>query len=136
MTESVQKAQKLAEENAEFLQSLLVGVENMGENLKKFREEMEGWKSAELQNAEREYEAVNEELLTEVSLSIPAVTEPMQIPFTPVSAPQFPVNPTVPVSHSSGIASDPELREMQERLSAIRKPKSGASIRLVSGVQQ
>ena len=46
------------------------------------------------------------------------------------------MNPTVPVSHSSGIASDPELREMQERLAAIRKPKSGASIPPVSGVQQ
>ena len=69
----------------------------MGENLTKFREEMEGWKSAELQNAEREHEAVNEELLAEISLSVLAVTEPMQIPILPVSAPQFPVNPTVPV---------------------------------------
>ena len=84
VTESVQKAQKIVEENAEFLQSLLVGVENMGENLKKFREEMEGWKSAELQNAEREHEAINVELLTEVSLSVPAVTEPIQILITPV----------------------------------------------------
>ena len=36
VTESVQKAQRAAEENAELLQNLLVGVENMGENLKKF----------------------------------------------------------------------------------------------------
>ena len=86
VTESVQKAQKIAEENAEFLQDLLVGIENLGENLKQFREEMEGWKSTELQNAEREHEAVNEELLTEVSLSVPAVTEPMQMPFTPGSS--------------------------------------------------
>ena len=96
MTESVKKAQKIAEENAEFLQGLLNGVENLGENLKQFREEMEGWKSTELQNAEREHEVVNEELLAEVSLSIPAVTEPMEIPILPVSAPQFPTNPTVP----------------------------------------
>ena len=87
VTESVQKAQRAAEDNAELLQNLLVGVENMGENLKKFREEF--------QNAEREHEAINEELLTEVPLSVPAVPEPIQIPFTPVSAPQFPVNPTV-----------------------------------------
>ena len=33
VNESVQKAQKIAEENAEFLQGLLVGVENLGENL-------------------------------------------------------------------------------------------------------
>ena len=82
----------------------------MGESLKKFKEEMKGWKSAELQNAEREHEAVNEELLTEISLCVPAVTEPIQIPFTPVSAPQFLVNPIAPVSHSFGIASDPELQ--------------------------
>ena len=82
----MQKAQNITEENAEFLQCLLVGVENMGENFKKFREEMEGWKSSELQHAEREHEAVNEELLTEVSLSVPAVTEPMQMPFTPGSS--------------------------------------------------
>ena len=120
VTESVQKAQKIAEENAEFLQGLLVGVKILGENLKQFREAMEGWKSTEIQNAERQHEAINEELLTEVSLSVPAVTEPMQIPILPVSAPQFPVNPTVPVSHPSGILSDPQLRNTQERLPAIR----------------
>ena len=95
---------------------------------------MEGWKSAELQNAEREYEEINEALLTEVSLSVPAVSEPIQIPITPVSAPQFAVNPTVPVSHSSGIASDPKLQEMQERVSALHKPYLGISIPPVSGV--
>ena len=83
----MQKAQKIAEENAEFLQSLLVGVENRGGG--EFREEMEGWKSTELQNAEREHETINKELLTEVSLSVPAIREPMQIPFTLVSAPSF-----------------------------------------------
>ena len=85
----MQKAQKIAEENAEFLQGLLVDVENLGEKLKQFKEEMEGWKSTELQNAEREHEAANEELLTEVSLSLPAVTEPLQIPIPPVSHPSF-----------------------------------------------
>ena len=110
VTESVQKAQKAAEDNAELLQNLLVGVENMGENLKKFREEMEGWKSAELQNVEREYKQMYEELLTKVSLSVPAVSEPIQIPITPVSAPQFLVDPTIPVSHSFGIVSETGLR--------------------------
>ena len=62
INESVQKAQKATEDNAELLQNLFVGVENMGENLKKFREEMESWKSIELQNSEREYEEMNGEL--------------------------------------------------------------------------
>ena len=78
VTESVQKAQRAAEENAELLQNLLVVVENMGENLKNFREEF--------QNAERNYEAVNEELLVEVLLSVPAVSGPSQISFTSVPA--------------------------------------------------
>ena len=38
------------------LHNLLIGIENMGDNLKQFREEMEGWKTTELQNAEREFE--------------------------------------------------------------------------------
>ena len=109
VTESVQKAQKAVEDNAELLQNLLVGVEIMGDNLKKFREEMEGWNSTELQNAEKEYEEMNEELLTEVSVSISAVSEPIHVPITPISAPQFPVNPTVQVPHSFGNVSDPGL---------------------------
>ena len=100
----------------------------MGENLKKFREEMEGWNSAKLQNAEREYEEMNEKLLTEVSLSAPDVSEPIHVPITPISAPQFPINPIVQIPHSLGIVSDPELREMQERVSVLRKPYPGASI--------
>ena len=124
----MQKAQRSAEENTELLQNLLVGVENMGENLKNFHEEF--------QNAERDYEAVNEELLTEVPLSLPAESEPSQIPFTSVSASQFPVNPTVPIPSSSRINSDLGLQSMQERLSAICQPGSGPFIPLVSEVPQ
>ena len=122
VTESVQKAQRAAEENAELLQNLLVGVENMGENLKNFREEF--------QNAERVYEDVNEELLAEVPLSAPAVSGPSQISFTTVPTSQFPVpiNPTVSIPASSEIISDPGLQSMQERLSAIRQPGSGPFI--------
>ena len=61
MSENIQNQQKIAEDNAELLQNLLVGVENMGDNLKQFREEMEGWKSTDLQNAEREFEETSQE---------------------------------------------------------------------------
>ena len=77
---------------------------------------------------------MNEELLTEVSLSVPAILEPIQIPIAPVSAPKFLVNPTVPISHSSGIVLEPGLREMQERVSALCKPYPEASILPISGV--
>ena len=61
--EYVNQSRKTAEENAELLQNLLVGVENMRDNLKKFREEMERWKSTELQDAERDFEETTQELI-------------------------------------------------------------------------
>ena len=102
----------------------------MGENLKNFREEF--------QNAERDYEVVNEELLAEVPLSAPAVSGPSQISFTTVPTSQFPVpiNPTVSIPSSSGIISDNGLQSMQERLSAIRQPGSGPFIPPVSRAPQ
>ena len=39
--ESVQKAQKTASDNAEILQNLLIGLENMGENVKHLGEKIE-----------------------------------------------------------------------------------------------
>ena len=43
INESVKKSQKAVEGNAELLQNLLVGIENMGKNFKKLREDMELW---------------------------------------------------------------------------------------------
>ena len=65
MNESVKKSQKVVEDNAELLQNLLVGIENMGENFKKLREDMELWQSPEYEDAEREYEQMNRELMEE-----------------------------------------------------------------------
>ena len=81
VTESVQKAQKIAEDNAELPQNLVVGVEDMGENLKKFQEEF--------QNAEREYEDMNDELLTEASLFVPAVSEQFRYQLPQFQHPNF-----------------------------------------------
>ena len=65
MNESIKKSQKAAEDNAELLQNLLVGIENMGENFEKLREDMELWQSPEYQDVEREYEQMNRELMEE-----------------------------------------------------------------------
>ena len=50
---SVNESQKSAQNNAEVLQTLVVGIENMGENFKKLQEDMVNWQS-DYQNAERE----------------------------------------------------------------------------------
>ena len=49
--------------------------------------------------------------------------------------PQFSVNPQTNVPYSVGNSADTELQEMQERISAIRKPYPGAPIIQVSRVQ-
>ena len=49
------ESQKSVQNNAEMLQILLVGIENMGENVQKLQEEMVNWHS-DYQNAEREYD--------------------------------------------------------------------------------
>ena len=41
IAESVEKQQKTASEIAELLQNLLIGIENMGENLKNIHKEMD-----------------------------------------------------------------------------------------------
>ena len=41
VNESVQKAQKTASDNAEILQNLLIGLENMGENVQHLGEKIE-----------------------------------------------------------------------------------------------
>ena len=55
LSESVSKSQKSAQDSAELLQTLLVAMENMGDNFKKLREDMVTWQT-DYQNAEREYE--------------------------------------------------------------------------------
>ena len=51
VNESVQKAQKTASDNAEMLQNLLIGLENMGENIKHLGEELETWRNSGHQDA-------------------------------------------------------------------------------------
>ena len=43
VSENVKEAQKSALDNAELLQNLLVGIENLGDNVKQLREEMNAW---------------------------------------------------------------------------------------------
>ena len=53
LSETVLESQKTAQTNAETLHSLLVSIENLGENVKNIQEEMVAWQSG-YQDAERE----------------------------------------------------------------------------------
>ena len=141
ISESANKPQKTANKNAELLQNLLVGIENMGENFKQLRTDMEYWKTPAYQEAEREYGQMNQELLQEVSFSVPAVTEPENAAVSPntsvplVFAPQFLVPQSVNVPQTGEGSMDMGLRSEWVTGQALKKPYPGALFRQVIRVQ-
>ena len=117
ISESANKSQKSAEQNAELLQNLLLLVLKYGGNFKQLRVYMELWKTAEYQEDQREYEQMNRDLMQEVSLSIPAVTEPenaavsLNTSVPPISAPPIFSSPNLPeVPRTGEVSMDMGLR--------------------------
>ena len=88
---------------------------------------MELWQSLEYEDAEREYEQMDQELMEEVTLSVPAISEPMttSVAFH-VSVPPISVPISVNIPQSGGSAVDMEFRETWERVQALRKPYPSA----------
>ena len=102
LSDSVNQSQKTAQDTAELMQTLLVGMENFGEHFKQLQADMEHWKSPTYQEAEREYAELNQNLLQEVSLTVPPVTEPPNVVGSPniitppvFAAPEVPGSPFV-----------------------------------------
>ena len=52
LSESVIQSQKTAQDTAEMLQTILVGMENLGENFKQLQENMDYWQMPENPNVE------------------------------------------------------------------------------------
>ena len=94
---AVEKAQKTAKDNSDMLENLLIGIENMSENVKQCREEMEEWRNSNIQEADRVYQETAADLLQEISLIVPAVSEPEIAVTNPMTS-----NP-VSVSHNPAI---------------------------------
>ena len=61
LSETVLEGQKATQTNVDTLNSLLVGIENLGENFKKMQEDMVAWQTG-YHEAEREYNEMNEQL--------------------------------------------------------------------------
>ena len=98
MSDVVLESRKDTQTNADTLHNLLVGIENLGENVKNMHEEMIAWQTG-YQEAEREYQNMNEALLQEVPLPAPAVrpqgvVNPPPVSVPPIKTAQF----TVPSS--------------------------------------
>ena len=106
LSASVNESPKTAQANAELMQTLLVGMENLGEHFKQLQADLEHWKSPAYQEAEREYEEMNQNLMQEVSLSVPAVTEPENAAIPPnVSIPPVFTAPTIAIHSSANITA-------------------------------
>ena len=116
LTDSMHKAQKTADDNAEILHNLLVGIENLSENVKQLKEEMRGWEEPEAQE-------ILDELMQEVPVSSPVADEQFQPPAQPSS-----VNVSIPPSSvpilfppaSTPSTNDANLSDMQKRVAALR----------------
>ena len=80
------ESRKDAQTNADTLHNLLVGIENLGENVKNMQKEMIALQAG-YQEAKREYEEMNEELLQEVPLPALAVRPQGVVNSSPVSVP-------------------------------------------------
>ena len=114
LSENIRKQQKSAEDNTELLQNLMIGIENLGDNIEHIQKEMEFWKTPEVQEAEEEFVEITEPLQAEVRNFVPVISGPTEVPVIPiVSLPHLPTS-SVPVSVLvvQGISSDSLRREM------------------------
>ena len=83
VSETVSEAQKTALETSDLLQNLLVGMENLGENVKQLREEMNAW-------GEPEGPEILDELMKEVPMVSSASEQPQSSNQTPIVNLQIP----------------------------------------------
>ena len=116
LSDLMQKAQKTANDNAEILHNLMVGIENLSENVKQLKEEMRGWEEPEAQ-------VELEELMQEVPVSIPVADEQSQPPAQPSSVSVPNPSSSVPILSppvSMTLMNDDNLSDMQKRVAALR----------------
>ena len=131
LSDVVLESRKEAQTNADTLHNLLVGIENLGENVKNMQEEMIAWQAG-YQEAEREYEEMNEDLLKEVPLPAQAVRPqgvvnslPVSIPLVPTSQFTIPSPGRLPYS-TAGPSMEDTRQSDWARLSALKKSYPGA----------
>ena len=125
IAESIEKQQKTANENVELLQNLLIGVENLGENLKNIHQEMDYWRNPEVQATDAELQDLMNEAPT-VAVVNPVSTDPIGASVSPETRHQYPAQrPNIfPVAGLVNIpTSDVTVEEIE--VIALKKPYPG-----------
>ena len=131
LSQSVENQKKFLEDTNELLKDLMIGIENVSDNIKLIQKEMDFWRNPEVQEAEEEFAHLQQELQQEVPLFVSANKGPKN---TPVSRPEdinyfpaqrqknFPVGGLEGIPATSiaqGSAEEPSLSGMQEQMSAL-----------------
>ena len=126
VSETAKESQKAALETSELLQNLLVGMENLGDNVKQLREEVNAW-------GEPEGQEILDELMTEIPIVSSASEQPQVSNQTPtVNLQTPPTNDPIsssPASGSTPVRSDSELEDRRKRVAAL---KTGSPANFVS----
>ena len=140
LTDAIAQSQKESKENADTLNNLLVGMENLGENMMQMQEELLKWR-------EQEYEQMEAELMAEVP--IPSQTKPQEQnpPEVPIPTGNIPVSHTFHVIPEEGqvraqsITTSEMDRDIQARWSKLTtmqtavNPSTGPSV-TIGGISQ
>ena len=118
------------------LQNLLIGIENMGDNLKNIRKEMGYQRNPEVREAEREDAEIEKQLLTEVPPPNPVSTGPSGADVPPESQHQYAAQrPNIfPIGGLEGILAASTTSEFVTVI-ALRKPYLGAPESVNQGTQ-
>ena len=102
LTNAVLEGKKESQSNAATLETLLVGIENLGDNMKKMQEEMLRWQD-DVNEAEQGYERMEEELLKEIPIpnqpEMPQTSNPPTVPINPLQVPV--TSPLQPIPEGS-----------------------------------
>ena len=126
--DTVSEAQKAALETSDLLHNLLVGMENLRENVKQLREEVNNW-------GEPEGQEILDDLMKEVPMISSTPEQPQVSNQTPIVNLQIPpMNDPIlssPAFGSTPARSDPDLEDMQKRVAAL---KTGSPANFVSQI--
>ena len=62
MSHSLKEQKKAVTDSTGLLRDLMIGIENLGDNMKNIQKEMDYWRNPEAQEAEEEFAELNEHL--------------------------------------------------------------------------
>ena len=121
---------KSVSDSAGLLKYLLIGIENLGDNMENIRKEMDYWRNPKVMEAEKNLERLHDKVpLSEPARKGPenaAVISPeIQSPFPAQRQNIFPIGGLegIPATSTAQESSEgPPISEVMEQVSALRKP--------------